>query len=56
MGFIEPTPPLPNGPIPFRVDSTPDVDARRAMTDPDVVSEPTMRPAERMPNPSQVER
>ncbi|MGP3708413.1 DUF3556 domain-containing protein [Gordonia paraffinivorans] len=34
---------LPNGPIPFQVDWTLDVDARRAVTDPEVVREPQMR-------------
>ncbi|MGV9793902.1 DUF3556 domain-containing protein [Gordonia sp. NPDC003422] len=34
---------LPNGPIPFEVDWTLDVDARRAVTDPEVVREPQMR-------------
>ena len=34
---------LPNGPIPFEVDWTLDVDARRAVTDPEVVREPRMR-------------
>ncbi|GAB85907.1 DUF3556 domain-containing protein [Gordonia rubripertincta] len=34
---------LPNGPIPFDVEWTLDVDARRAVTDPEVVREPQMR-------------
>lgn len=34
---------LPNGPIPFEVEWTLDVDARRAVTDPEVVREPRMR-------------
>ena len=34
---------LPNGPIPFDVDWTLDVDARRAVTDPEMVREPQMR-------------
>ena len=33
---------LPNGPIPFDVDWTLDVDARRAVTDPEMVREPQM--------------
>ncbi|MEP9414005.1 DUF3556 domain-containing protein [Gordonia sp. VNQ95] len=34
---------LPNGPIDMQVDWTLDVDARRALTDPDIVAEPKMR-------------
>ncbi|MGV9670888.1 MULTISPECIES: DUF3556 domain-containing protein [unclassified Gordonia (in: high G+C Gram-positive bacteria)] len=34
---------LPNGPIDMKVDWTLDVDARRALTDPDIVAEPKMR-------------
>ena len=33
---------LPDGPIPFDVDWTLDVDARRAVTDPEMVREPQM--------------
>jgi hypothetical protein len=40
---VEEQPWLPNGPIPFDVDWTLDVDARRALTDPEVVAEPQMR-------------
>ncbi|MGV9709908.1 DUF3556 domain-containing protein [Gordonia sp. NPDC003424] len=40
---IDEQPWLPNGPIPFQVDQTLDVDARRALTDPEVVAEPKMR-------------
>ncbi|MFT4042605.1 MAG: DUF3556 domain-containing protein [Gordonia sp. (in: high G+C Gram-positive bacteria)] len=36
---------LPNGPIPFTVESTPHIDARRTLTDPEVVDEPRLRPA-----------
>lgn len=34
---------LPNGPIPVQVDWTLDIDARRALTDPEIVTEPRMR-------------
>ncbi|RPA66391.1 DUF3556 domain-containing protein [Gordonia oryzae] len=34
---------LPNGPIPMQVDWTLDIDARRALTDPEIVIEPQMR-------------
>ncbi|MDF6103760.1 DUF3556 domain-containing protein [Gordonia sp. JH63] len=42
---------LPNGPIPFQVDWTLDVDARRAVTDPEVVHEPKMRSEDRSATP-----
>ena len=42
---------LPNGPIPFQVDWTLDVDARRAVTDPEVVHEPKMRSDDRSATP-----
>lgn len=34
---------LPNGPIPVQVEWTLDIDARRALTDPEVMTEPQMR-------------
>ena len=40
---IDAQPWLPDGPIPFQIDSTLHVDARRALTDPEVVPEPKMR-------------
>ncbi|AZG47083.1 DUF3556 domain-containing protein [Gordonia insulae] len=40
---VEEQPWLPNGPIPFEVDWTLDVDAARALTDPEIVREPKMR-------------
>ena len=36
---------LPNGPIPINVEWTLDVDAARALTDPEVMTEPKMRGA-----------
>ncbi|MHC3000861.1 DUF3556 domain-containing protein [Gordonia sp. GN26] len=42
---------LPNGPIPFEVEWTLDVDARRAVTDPEVVREPQMRRNDRGTSP-----
>lgn len=43
---VDAQPWLPDGPIPFQVDSTLHVDARRALTDPEVVREPKMRSSE----------
>ena len=37
---------LPNGPIPIDVEWTLDVDAARALTDPEVMTEPKMRGAD----------